>query len=118
MAAGAEQSQWSVANLAHAVANKEYIERLGMVISTLHKCRATHVTSVYVKEEFQSQAVWEGDVEVFSIFAHPKANYCYGWSYGEPEQFMTVLEIPPVDSPQAAVKVGIAHQANQAIKQK
>ena len=26
----------------------------------------------------------------------------YGWSYGEPEQFITVLELPPVDSAQSA----------------
>ena len=69
-----------------------------------------------MKEEFGSRTLWEGDVEVFSLFGHPKAKFCYGWSYGEPEDFITVLELPPVDSPQAAVKVGIAHQVNQAKK--
>jgi hypothetical protein len=100
------------------VANKEYVERLQMVIEQLHKCRATHKTSVYVKEEFRGKTAWEGDVEVFSIFGHPKAKFCYGWSYGEPEQFIATLELPPVDSPQSAVKAGVAYQVKQAMKGK
>jgi len=100
------------------VANKDYIERLQMVIQERHKCRATHRTSVYVKEVFEGKTLWEGDVEVFSIFGHPETKWCYGWSCGEPEQFITILELPPVDSPQSAVKVGIAQQANQARKGK
>jgi hypothetical protein len=92
------------------VASKEYIERLKMVVEQLHKCVATYKTSVYVKEEFQGQTAWEGDVEVFSLFGHPKAKFCYGWSYGDPEQFITILELPPVDSPESAVKVRVAYQ--------
>jgi hypothetical protein len=92
------------------VASKEYIERLQMVINQLHKCNATHKTSVYVTETCQGQTAWEGDVEVFALFGHPKAKFCYAWSYGDPEQFITILELPPVDSPQSAVKVGIARQ--------
>jgi len=49
-------------------------------------------------------------VEVFELLDHPKTNRCYGWSYGEPEEFITILELPPVNSAQSAVKVGIAHQ--------
>jgi hypothetical protein len=38
---------------------------------------------------------------------------CYGWSHpenadGTGERFVTVLEIPPVSSPESAVKVAIA----------
>ena len=41
-----------------------------------------------------------------------KAKRCYGWSHPEGaddtvERFVTVLEIPPVDSPQVAVKMAI-----------
>ena len=75
-----------------------------MVVEHLHKCRANHVRSVRVKEEVEDKTVWEGDVEVFSLFGHPKAQWCYGWSYDEPEQFVTILELPPVDSPEAAVR--------------
>ena len=103
-------------NLSNAVAKTEYIERLEAFIRELHKCNPTHKTTVYVKEEFDGKTLWEGDVEVFSLFGHPKAKFCYGWSYGEPEEFICVLELPPVDSPQAAVKAGLARQVNQVKK--
>ena len=91
--------------------NKEYIERLQMVISQLHDADSRHLESVHVLETFQGETAWEGDVEVFELVGHPKAKRCYGWSYGEPEQFITILELPPVDSPESAVKVGVAYQA-------
>lgn len=59
--------------------------------------------------------VWEGVVEVFKIDGHPKAKRCYAWSYqdkGE-TQFVTALEIPPVTSPQTAVKAVIASQSRR-----
>jgi hypothetical protein len=45
----------------------------------------------------------------------PKAKRCYAWSAvenGEPK-YTTVLEIPPVDSPESAVKVAIAAKAKE-----
>lgn len=87
-----------------------------MVAEHLHKCSAEHLRSVHVKEVFQGETAWEGDVEVFKLTGHPKAKVCYGWSYGEPEQFITILELPPVVSPETAVKVGVAYQAKQARK--
>jgi hypothetical protein len=47
---------------------------------------------------------------------HPKAKRCYGWSYGEPEEFITILELPPVDSVAAAVKTGISFQIKKGKK--
>jgi len=54
--------------------------------------------------------VWQGDVEIFDPNGHPKAKRWYGWSYGRPEEFITILELPPVNSPQSAVKVGVVCQ--------
>jgi hypothetical protein len=34
--------------------------------------------------------------------------------FGEPEQFITILELPPVDSAAAAVRVGVAYQVKKA----
>jgi hypothetical protein len=90
-----EKNVATVANWSNAATSKEYIERLQRVIQTLHKCRATHKTSVYVKEEFPGQPAWEGDVEDFSLFGHPKAKFCYAWGHGEPEQFATILSLRP-----------------------
>lgn len=93
---------------------KDYIERLLLTIQHLHNCAAVHRESVPVHEVFQGKTVWEGDVEVFDLAGHPKAKRCYGWTYGEPEEFITILELPPVDSAQSAVKVGVAHQIKKA----
>jgi hypothetical protein len=72
---------------------------------------------VPVREAFQGQTLWQGDVEVFELTGHPKAGRCYGWTYGEPEEFMTILELPPVTDAQSAVKVGVAYQIKKARKQ-
>lgn len=69
-----------------------------------------------VHERFRGQTVWQGVVEVFDLADHPKAKRCYGWSYDEPEQFITILELPPVDSAQSAVKVGVAYQIKKSRK--
>ena len=100
--------------MSNAVANTEYIERLQLTIEHLHKCKAVHRETVLVHELFKGQTVWKGNVEVFVLSGHPEANRCYGWSYGQPEEFITILELPPVDSAQAAVKVGVAHQIRKA----
>ena len=76
------------------MANKEYIERLHMVITQLHECDALHAASVPVHEVFQGQTAWEGVVEVFDLIGHPKAKRCYAWTYGDPEEFITALEKP------------------------
>jgi len=93
--------------------NKKYIERLQSVIQHLHGCGAAWVESVAVKEVFRGKTIWQGDVEVFTLTGHPKAKRAYGWFYGEPEQFVTILELPPVDSAAAAVKVGVAYQVKK-----
>lgn len=95
------------------MANKRYIERLQQVIHQLHGTDSKHIESVHVLETYQGETAWEGDVEVFELVNHPKAKRCYGWTYGEPEEFITILELPPVDSAQSAVKVGVSYQAKK-----
>ena len=95
----------------NVVVNKQdYLVRLQVAIQQLHNCSARHRNTVPVHEVFQGKMVWRGDVEVFDLIDHPKAKKCYGWSHDEPEEFITILELPPVDSAQAAVKVGVAYQ--------
>jgi len=96
------------------VANKEYIERLKQVIFHLHNAGATWVASVPVQEVFKGKTLWKGEVEVFDLADHPKAKRCYGWTHGEPEEFITILELPPVTDAQSAVKVGVSYQIKKA----
>jgi hypothetical protein len=82
-------------------------------IRATHGCTARHVQSVPVREVFNKLVAWEGIVEVFELQGHPKAKRCYAWRYldGKQWRYTAVLEIPPVDSPQMAVKVAIAAEA-------
>jgi hypothetical protein len=99
------------------VANKQdYLTRLKLAIEHLHDCGATWRQSVPVHEVFRGQTVWQGEVEVFDLTGHSKAKVCYGWSHPDglddkTERFVTVLEIPPVKSPQTAVQVSIVKDA-------
>lgn len=85
------------------------IEDLRTAIETMHSCKATHQRSVLVVDVFASKTVWEGVVESFALTGHARAKRCYAWSYqdnGE-TRYVNVLEIPPVDSPQMAVRAAI-----------
>ena len=95
------------------MANNDYIERLIQVICHLHKSDAIHVGSVPVEEIFHGRTIWKGNVEVFDLYSHPKAKRAYAWSHkagmdDSDERFVAVLEIPPVTSPETAVKVAVA----------
>ena len=89
------------------------IPLLKRAIKATHGCESLHVESVTVKEVFEGQTAWEGTVEVFHLVGHPQAKRAYAWTYREGDQNKTiaVLEIPPVDSPQSAIKVAIASTA-------
>jgi hypothetical protein len=95
------------------VANKqEYRERVKLAVEHLHKCSVVHFATVPVHDRFNDKTVWHGEVEVFDLSGHPKAKCCYAWSHreglnDEGERFVTVLAIPPVLSPESAVKAAI-----------
>ena len=99
------------------MSNPEYIGRVKLTVEHLHNCIAVHRETVPVREVFKGETLWQGDVEVFDLTGHPKAKRCYGWSYGEPEEIITILELPPVTDAQSAVKVGVSYQIKKARKQ-
>lgn len=74
-------------------------------------CESNWVESVYVEEKYLGKTIWTGDVEVFDLIGHPKAVRAYAWSHtthGAKRNFVTVLAVPPIDSPQRAVQALIA----------
>ena len=91
------------------------VKRLQKAIKEIRRCDSRHVESVPVVEQFEGQTAWEGTVEVFDLIGHPQATRAYAWSYRDGDQIksVTILEIPPVDSPQSAVKVAIAAKAKK-----
>ena len=94
---------------------KNYIKRLQQAIRDLHGCQSQYLETVTVKEMFQGKIVWWGDVEVFEIRGHPTAQRAYAWSQlaGTSDQgskYVTVLELPPVTSPENAVRAVVSQQ--------
>ena len=75
----------------------------------MHNCTARHVESKPVTDLVRGEVVWEGIVETFEVTGLTRAKRCYAWSYlDKDESFdVTVLEIPPVDSAEMAVKVAL-----------
>ena len=88
----------------------ERIENIRRAFEAMHDRKAAHERSVPVKEMFGTQTAWEGVVESFTLTGHPKAQRCYAWGFdvnGE-TRYIGMLELPPVESPQTAVRIAIA----------
>jgi hypothetical protein len=94
--------------------SKDIIE-LQNAIRATHECEARWEASVRVEEKFEGKTAWSGIVDVFALVDHPKAKYAYAWTYrdGDQNKTIVVLKIPPVDSPQTAVKVAITSKGRQ-----
>ena len=88
----------------------ERIENIRQAVEAMHECKAAHEQSIPIIEMFGKQTVWEGVVEAFTLTGHPRAKRCYAWSYMDADErrYVGVLELPPVDSPQNAVRAAIA----------
>jgi hypothetical protein len=99
----------------------DYIGELEAVILNLHGATASHLETVPVTETFQGKTVWEGEVEVFRLRGHPKAKKAYAWGHvsGDDDQgrrYVAVLDLPPVNSPQSAVRAAIMQEIKDARK--
>lgn len=88
----------------------DYINNLTQAITAMHECRCKHFGTEYVREEHNGELVWEGDVEIFHLEGHPEANVAYGWGWDDDGtvDYIGILNVIPVDSPQNAVKAAIA----------
>lgn len=100
---------------------QDYLARLQVTVQQLHNCGSVHRATVPVHEIFQGQTVWQGEVEVFDLTGHPKAKRAYAWSHldkpdDSEEIFVTVLELPPVESPVTAVRASIVADARKRKK--
>src|SRR5688572_17916155 len=96
------------------------IDELKNTVERLHGGTATHVETVPVKEEFHGKTLWQGDVEVFDLTGNKLATRAYAWMHSlddtKAKRHVAVLHVPPVDSPQAAVKAVIVYEYRQQQK--
>src|SRR5262245_61649642 len=88
---------------------------LQRVIVELHCCSAEHLETVRVREVFLDRILWAGNVAIFKVNGHPRAQRCYAWvgvRNRREVRFYAVLERGVVRSPLDAVK--FAHVAANA----
>jgi hypothetical protein len=67
------------------------------------------IEAVHVVERVKGQVAWDGVVLVFGL-DRPPEEVCYGWVDPTTESLVTVLNRPPVESPQTAVRAYIVAQ--------
>lgn len=94
-----------------------YIEELENAVVKLHGAEALYLGSSSVEETFKGKTIWKGIVSTFELTDHPTAKRAFAWGVPKDEndpskgwEITTVLERPPVDSPETAVKIAIAAQ--------
>lgn len=91
------------------------LEAIQQAVENLHNCRAKHRQDIWVIEQYEGQTVWEGNVSIFDIEGHPTATTCYAWSSpvegSTKHRFYAVLKLPPVESPEDAVRAAIVRDS-------
>lgn len=99
----------------------DYLCRLKSAIEDLHKCSACYLRTQSVDETVRGETVWIGDVEIFALTGHRKAKRCYAWNHSEGRKdqgkwFVVVLKIPPVISPETAVRASIVSDSKKGFR--
>jgi hypothetical protein len=87
------------------------LEKLAEVVTSIHGCDCSHLQTTKVHEMMDGKTAWQGEVEVFELDGHEKADKAFAWSYVADDgkrQYVAVLNIPPVISPREAVQAAIA----------
>ena len=89
-----------------------YFRELGNAIKRKHGCEAVRLRTASVREAFRDEMIWDAAVEVFALLGHDKAKCCYAWGIPRENEadgldVVTVLEIPPVMSPESAVRAAL-----------
>ncbi len=85
--------------------NKIPLESFVEAIRATHGCDSQLWDKATVREEFEGETVWEGEVLIFDLLGHPTATRCYAWEVDG--RVMAVLREGAVDSPDAAVRASI-----------
>ena len=85
------------------------VEELRDAIRRLHGLESEYVETVPVVENFEGMTMWEGDVSVFKVTGHPQTDTAYAWKdfQDTKRRVVAVLRLPPVDSPQLAVRAAV-----------
>jgi len=84
---------------------------LKIAVEKLYNCSASFVEDIAVVEKFGKEIVWDGIVSIFNLEGHPQATKAYTWASPtentKKHRYYAVLHIPPIDSPEKAVRASI-----------
>ena len=88
------------------MAEIEVVDQLKEAVENMHGGTATFAQSVPVRETFERQTAWQGEVYIFDLAGHPTATRAYAWSSpiegSTKRRFFSVLHIErtywPVDA--------------------
>ncbi|MEO5720338.1 MAG: HAD family hydrolase [Chthoniobacterales bacterium] len=94
----------TVASLSSLMESKHITEQKN-AIRARYACESLFIRTVEVPGEFGNVTPAESLVSVFELVGHPQAPCCYAWSrrHGEKAEIFSVLQLPPVTTPLAAV---------------
>jgi len=90
---------------------REYRETVQNAIENRAKCPAVYQGTQPIKFSMDGKVLWNGKVEVFQLKDHPQAKQAFGWGFENDKkkwEYITVLGVPPLDTPLAAVKGYVA----------
>ena len=86
-------------------------EELKEVVENLHNCVASFIEDIAVIEKFENKTIWKGIVSIFNLKDHQQATKAYAWASPtentKKHRYYAVLNIPPIDSPEKAVRASI-----------
>jgi len=90
-------------------ATNDYTKRVQAGIRRQYACWSTHLESVPLEIQQDRKTIWKGVVEMFRLSDDAPATICYAWgsaqvTNGTDHQIVTVLAVPPVNSPRKAVE--------------
>ncbi len=77
------------------------------------RCTAVFVHTQPVRIAVDGKFLWRGKVEVFDLKGHPYARRAFGWAIKHKEkkiEYVTVIGIPPLDTPLMAAKAYLANK--------
>jgi len=98
--------------------NKPNIDDIKNAVERMHNCKATYAEEVAVIEKEGDKTIWDNIVYIFDLTGHGKATQCYAWAspIGKSARYTyyTVLRIPPIDSPEQAIRASIANNSRIA----
>lgn len=103
-------ADWRTSSVRRQVSEPHVLSLLE-AINRLHNTSARFIDKTSVREVFDGDVVWEGEVYVFELKNHPAAKKAYAWSSpiegSDKRKFYAVLHEGPIKTPADAVRAAI-----------